>query len=269
MEFQLSCFKSWKKMLWKCCTQYASKFGKLSSGHRTGKGVPTYLPINVHICVKLYTVSQPHSYQDFDESSLVPIPSQHPLFSFCLHLRCCAFLYQLFKIENLSTVLPLYSSLLTLLYIMSKKHWMGPSQGLRLKWEIRGRACTWNPVLPTLPLLRMPHKSLCLILILFLCLLMEWICNWNKSHKIIKHVSNLKMLSLSHFILVFKDHKQDDLPSEGSSQTCVMLCYYLCSLSPAMPHADIPLRNDTCFSYTICLGGSNQRLGDKGGCPSL
>ena len=25
-------------MLWKCCTQYASKFGKLSSGHRTGQG---------------------------------------------------------------------------------------------------------------------------------------------------------------------------------------------------------------------------------------
>ena len=25
-------------MLWKCCTQYASKFGNLSSGHRTGKG---------------------------------------------------------------------------------------------------------------------------------------------------------------------------------------------------------------------------------------
>ena len=26
-------------MLWKCCTQYASKFGKLSSGHRTRKGL--------------------------------------------------------------------------------------------------------------------------------------------------------------------------------------------------------------------------------------
>ena len=38
MEFQLSYFKSWKMMLWKSCTQYASKFGKLSSGHRTGKG---------------------------------------------------------------------------------------------------------------------------------------------------------------------------------------------------------------------------------------
>ena len=38
MEFQLSYFKSWKMMLWKCCTQYASKSGKLSSDHRTGKG---------------------------------------------------------------------------------------------------------------------------------------------------------------------------------------------------------------------------------------
>ena len=37
MEFQWSYFKSWKMMLWKCCTQYASKFRKLSRGHRTGK----------------------------------------------------------------------------------------------------------------------------------------------------------------------------------------------------------------------------------------
>ena len=34
----MSYFKSWKMMLWKGCAQYASKFGKLSSGHRTGKG---------------------------------------------------------------------------------------------------------------------------------------------------------------------------------------------------------------------------------------
>ena len=32
VEFQLSYFNSWKMMLWKCCTQYVSKFGKLSSG---------------------------------------------------------------------------------------------------------------------------------------------------------------------------------------------------------------------------------------------
>ena len=44
MEFQMSYFKSSKIMLWKCCTQYASKFGKLGSGHRTGKG-PVFIPI--------------------------------------------------------------------------------------------------------------------------------------------------------------------------------------------------------------------------------
>ena len=38
MEFQLSYFKSWKTRPLKRYTQYASKFGKLSSGHRTGKG---------------------------------------------------------------------------------------------------------------------------------------------------------------------------------------------------------------------------------------
>ena len=38
MESQLSYFKSWQMMLWMCCTQDANKFGKLSSGHRTGKG---------------------------------------------------------------------------------------------------------------------------------------------------------------------------------------------------------------------------------------
>ena len=30
-------FQVLKTMLWKCCIQYANKFGKLSNGHRTGK----------------------------------------------------------------------------------------------------------------------------------------------------------------------------------------------------------------------------------------
>ena len=37
MKFQLSYFKSLKMMPVKCYIQYVSKFGKLSSGHRTGK----------------------------------------------------------------------------------------------------------------------------------------------------------------------------------------------------------------------------------------
>ena len=44
MEFQLSYFNSWKIMLWKCHTQYDSKFGKLSSGHRTGKHQFSFKP---------------------------------------------------------------------------------------------------------------------------------------------------------------------------------------------------------------------------------
>ena len=33
-------------MLWKCCTQYASKFGELSSGKRTGKVFSVFIPIS-------------------------------------------------------------------------------------------------------------------------------------------------------------------------------------------------------------------------------
>ena len=46
-------------MLWKCCTQYASKFGKLSSGHRMGKAV--FIPIpkkgNAKECSNFHTIA--------------------------------------------------------------------------------------------------------------------------------------------------------------------------------------------------------------------
>ena len=44
MEFQLSHLKSWKMMLLKNCTEYVSKLGKLSSGHRAGKCVFILIP---------------------------------------------------------------------------------------------------------------------------------------------------------------------------------------------------------------------------------
>ena len=58
-EFQSSYFKSWKMMLWKCCTQYASKFRKLSSGHRTGKGHFILIPKkgNAKDCSNYHTVA--------------------------------------------------------------------------------------------------------------------------------------------------------------------------------------------------------------------
>jgi len=46
-------------MLWKCCTQHAGKFGKLSSGHRTGKSV--FIPIskkgNAKECSNYHTIA--------------------------------------------------------------------------------------------------------------------------------------------------------------------------------------------------------------------
>ena len=48
-------------MLWKCCTQYASKSRKLSSGHRTGKGQFSFqsqrraMPKNVQTTAQLHS----------------------------------------------------------------------------------------------------------------------------------------------------------------------------------------------------------------------
>ena len=48
-------------MLWKCCTQYASKFGKLSSGHRTGKGQFSFQSQRKAIPKNAQTTAQLHS----------------------------------------------------------------------------------------------------------------------------------------------------------------------------------------------------------------
>ena len=48
-------------MLWKCCTQYASKFGKLSSGHRTGKGQFSFQSQRKVMAKNVQTTAQLHS----------------------------------------------------------------------------------------------------------------------------------------------------------------------------------------------------------------
>ena len=62
MEFQLSSFKSWKMMLWKCCTLYAIKFGKLSSGHRTRKGQFSFQSQRKAMPKNIQTTAQLHSF---------------------------------------------------------------------------------------------------------------------------------------------------------------------------------------------------------------
>ena len=61
MEFQLSYVKSWKMMLWKFCTQYASRFGRLSSGHRTANGQFSFQPQRKAMPRNAQTTSQLHS----------------------------------------------------------------------------------------------------------------------------------------------------------------------------------------------------------------
>ena len=61
MEFQLSYFKSWKMTLWKCCTQYASKFRKVSSGHRTRKGQFSFQSQRQAMPKNAQTTAQLHS----------------------------------------------------------------------------------------------------------------------------------------------------------------------------------------------------------------
>ena len=61
MEFQLSSFKSWKMMLWKCCTQYASKSGKLSRGHRNEKGNFSFQSQRKTVPKNVQTTTQLHS----------------------------------------------------------------------------------------------------------------------------------------------------------------------------------------------------------------
>ena len=48
-------------MLWKCCTQYASKFGKLSSGHRTWKAQFSFQSQRKTIQKNAQTTTQLHS----------------------------------------------------------------------------------------------------------------------------------------------------------------------------------------------------------------
>ena len=54
-------FQSWKMMLWKFCTQYASKFGKLKSGHRTGKGPFSFQSQRRAMPKNAWTTTQLHS----------------------------------------------------------------------------------------------------------------------------------------------------------------------------------------------------------------
>ena len=54
-------FQILKMMLLKCCTQYASKYGKLRSGHRTGNGQFSFQSQRKAMPKNVQTTAQLHS----------------------------------------------------------------------------------------------------------------------------------------------------------------------------------------------------------------
>ena len=61
LNFKFYVMIRWKMMLWKCCTQYARKSGKLSSGHRTEKGQFSFQSQRKGIPKNAQTTTQLHS----------------------------------------------------------------------------------------------------------------------------------------------------------------------------------------------------------------
>ena len=57
-------------MLLRCCTQYVRKFGKLSSGHRTGKGQFSFQSQRKAMPKNAQTTSQLHSFPMLDSGRI-------------------------------------------------------------------------------------------------------------------------------------------------------------------------------------------------------
>ena len=62
-------------MLWKCCTQYASKYEKLSSGHRTGKCQFSFQSQRKTMAKSVQTAIQFHSSHTLAKSQNPPSQS--------------------------------------------------------------------------------------------------------------------------------------------------------------------------------------------------
>ena len=64
-------------MLWKCYIQYASKFGKLSSGHRTGKGQFSFQSQRKAMPKNAQTTTQLHSSHKLVKIKILQARLQH------------------------------------------------------------------------------------------------------------------------------------------------------------------------------------------------
>ena len=80
-------------MLWKCCTQYASKFGKLSSGHKTGKGQFSFQSQRKVMPKNAQTTAQLHSSHMKQDNAQNP-PVQASAICEPWTCRCSSWIYK-------------------------------------------------------------------------------------------------------------------------------------------------------------------------------
>ena len=77
-------------MLWKWCTQYASKFEKLSSGHRTGKGQFSFQSQRKAMPKNVQTTTQLHSSNTSKVAAVLLMGQEITNLKIKLSLRCHA-----------------------------------------------------------------------------------------------------------------------------------------------------------------------------------
>ena len=70
-------FQIQKMMLRQCCTQYASKFGKFSNGHSTGKGQSSFESQGKAMPKKAQTTTQLHSSHTLDHQKSKRVLEKH------------------------------------------------------------------------------------------------------------------------------------------------------------------------------------------------
>ena len=88
-------------MLWRCCTQYANKFGKLSSGHRTGKGQFSFQSPKKGMAKNVQTTAQLHSSSTLAKKCLKP--ARLPMISKPGFNSTWTKNFQMFKLEDRGT----------------------------------------------------------------------------------------------------------------------------------------------------------------------
>ena len=146
-------------MLLKCCTQYVSKFGKLSSGHITGKGQSSSQFPRRAVLKNVQTAAQLHSSHMLESDT-----QNSPSYSSIVHeprtSRCSSWLYKRQRNQRPNCQHPLdhqkskrvLKKRLLLLYWLLQSLWLCGSQQTMENSE-RDRN-TRPPYLP-------PEKSVC------------------------------------------------------------------------------------------------------------